>query len=432
MLFANGKMKNRVYIIDYELISPISVGRNSLFENLRNNNCADRKIKRCNVEAIPFKKGAEVQEDISAFYSGESDRLKKTCQLDRKLELLVACYGLAAERLQPLIEKMPSARTGVLTGVGADIISLEYFEKELGGFIKQGLNPVQELISSINTIQGNLNLLNNPYDVHSIFLAEKFKAAAFQQTLLTACVSSTQALAFGYDAIAENRCDVVVAGGTDSLINMLALISFGKLGVIAESNDQVSCRPFDVNRMGALAGECAGFAILASEKFVNENKLAPIAEFLGYGNTLDAYKITAPDPGGISISKSIRDAVSNSGIDATQIDYINAHGTGTKQNDHVELKCIENALGSIAKEIPISSTKDRHGHAIAAAGIQELCVVLECFKNNFIPANLNLQKSCDNSFDLVRENRLKKIKYALTSNFAFGGINTVLALKNES
>lgn len=424
-------MRQKVYIVDYELISPISAGRANLFQRLQNNVHADRPIIRCQASMIPFKKGAEVQDDLTAFYRNENEILKQALQYDRKLELLVACYGMAADRLQNLSDRLPSSRKGICMGVGADIILFEKFEEPMSAFIRKGLNPFQELIADMNNRKGKQNLLNNPYDVHAMFLADKLNADAFQQTMLTACVSSTQAIAFAYDAIAADQADLVLAGGTDSLINMLALISFGKLGVIAESTDEISCRPFDVNRSGTLAGEAAGFAVLASEKFIREHKINPIAEFIGYGNTLDAYKITAPDPGGISITNSIRKAVARSGISVSQIDYINSHGTGTKQNDLVELTCFENALGAAAKEIPVSSTKDRHGHAIAAAGIQELCVLLECFQHDFIPANLHLQNSCKPDFNLVRENVSKRINYALTSNFAFGGINTVLALKNE-
>lgn len=424
-------MRPKVYIIDYELVSPLSAGRGNLFQQLQNNFHADRPILRCQASMIPFKKGAEVQDDLSAFYTNENEILKQAIQYDRKLELLVACYGMAAERLQDLSDRLPAERKGICMGVGADIILFEKFEEPMSAFIRKGLNPFQELIAAMNKRNGKQNLLNNPYDVHAMFLADKLQANAFQQTMLTACVSSTQAIAYAYDSILADQADLVLTGGTDSLINMLALISFGKLGVIAESTDQISCRPFDVNRSGTLAGEAAGFAVLASEKFVREHKINPIAEFLGYGNTLDAYKITAPDPGGISISNSIRKAVAHSGISVSQIDYINAHGTGTKQNDLVELNCFENALGPAVKEIPVSSTKDRHGHAIAAAGIQELCVLLECFQHDFIPANLHLQNACKPDFNLVRENFSRKINYALTSNFAFGGINTVLALKNE-
>jgi 3-oxoacyl-(acyl-carrier-protein) synthase len=117
-----------------------------------------------------------------------------------------------------------------------------------------------------------------------------------------------------------------------------------------------------------------------------------------------------------------------SNIRAEQIDYILAHGTGTRQNDQLELNALESVLGS---GIPVSSTKDRHGHAIAAAGIQEFCILLELMKGSLIPRNLNMKTPCDTNLDLVKEDRESRINYALTSNFAFGGINTVLAVKNE-
>ena len=168
-----------------------------------------------------------------------------------------------------------------------------------------------------------------------------------------------------------------------------------------------------------------------SEEFVDQNKIKPLGQIMGYGNSLDGYKITAPDPSGVSMTKAIENALSNSGLKSSQIDYINAHGTGTKHNDHLELRCIGKALGEDAKKIPISSTKDRHGHAIAAAGIQELCLLLELMKHETMPSNLKLKSPCSEEFNLLRKNKKKKINYALTNNFAFGGINTVLAIKNE-
>jgi 3-oxoacyl-(acyl-carrier-protein) synthase len=294
-----------------------------------------------------------------------------------------------------------------------------------------GLNPVPELETYLNSNSSKVNLVNNPYDIHSLYLAEKFKAGAFQKSILTACVSSTQAIALGYESILNKEAKVVIAGGTDSLVNLVPLTSFGKLGVIPETATGTECTPFDRNRNGTLAGEAAGFVILASEEFINQNNIQPLGQIMGYGNSLDGYKITAPDPSGISMTKAIENALSNSGLKSSQIDYINAHGTGTRHNDELELRCIGKALGEDAKRIPISSTKDRHGHAIAAAGIQELCLLLELMKHETMPSNLKLKSPCSEEFNLLRENKKKKITYALTNNFAFGGINTVLAIKNE-
>jgi 3-oxoacyl-[acyl-carrier-protein] synthase II len=423
-------LKKKVFILDYEMISPIAVGVEQLAESIRSNYSAEKQIERISTEGCVFRKAAEVTEDLTKYYENESEGLKKAFSGDRKLELMAACYGKAASRLEKLIGMLNPTKTGVIVGVGADVTPFELFEDDLREYINQGYNPLFELYSEINDNGMRVNVISNPYDIYALYLANKFKAGAFQKSVLTACVSSTQAIALGYDAIAKGDAELVIVGGTDSLINLLAIISFGKLGVIPESKNEISCKPFDVNRNGALAGECAGFALLASEDFVAENNISPIAELLGYGNTLDAYKITAPDPNGHSMTKAIKDAMDNANLTADMLDYINAHGTGTKHNDQLELSCYESALGDFAKTIPISSTKDRHGHAIAAAGIQELCVVLESMKHNLIPGNRNLVNSCDPSFNLLTKNTTKKIEYALTSNFAFGGINTVLAVKN--
>ena len=423
-------LKKNVFILDYEMISPIAVGVDQLANSIRTNYSAEKQIERISTIGSVFRKAAEVTEDLRPYYVNESENFKKAFFGDRKLELIAACYGKAAKRLEKFIELLNPAKTGVILGVGADVAPFELFEDDLRNYMYQGYNPLFELYSEINDNGMRVNVLSNPYDIYALYLANKFKAGAFQKSILTACVSSTQAIALGYDAIAKGDAEVVVVGGTDSLINLLAIISFGKLGVIPESKDDIGCKPFDVNRNGTLAGECAGFAILASEDFVVKNNITPIAALLGYGNTLDAYKITAPDPKGDSMTKAIKETMDNANLTTDMIDYINAHGTGTKHNDQLELTCFERALGEGVKKIPISSTKDRHGHAIAAAGIQELCVVLESMKQSLIPGNRNLINSCDPSFNLVTQNTTKKIEYALTSNFAFGGINTVLAVKN--
>jgi len=424
-------MQKKVYIIEHDLISPIAIGRENIVDGIKLNKSADSQIKRLDVSGLPFRKGAEIKEDLSKYYTEETDELKALFTLDRKLELLATTWGKSKNRLGSILNKCEPERTGVILGIGAEAIPLTYFEQELTQFIDKKLNAISELITALNSKSGALNTVSNPYDIYTLYLAEKFNARAFQKSILTACVSSTQAIAQAYDSILRGKADVIIAGGTDSIINLIALISFGKLGVIPETGTNNLCRPFDTNRFGTIAGEAAGFVIMASQDFVNKHNLKPLASIIGYGNTLDGYKITAPDQNATAMSKAILDAIKQSKISANDYDYFYAHGTGTRQNDSVELKAIQTALGNHANAIPISSTKDRHGHAIAAAGIQELCILLELMKNDLIPGNLNLQNSIEPDMNLPKENFSQKINYALTSNFAFGGINTVLAVKNE-
>jgi 3-oxoacyl-[acyl-carrier-protein] synthase II len=422
---------SKVYILDHELVSPIAVGKDKILAALKNDLSADRKIRGFDVSGLPFQTAAEVQEDLSEFYSNEEKEIIELCKLDRKLELIVSAYHLSKTRMQRISSHFDPSKTGVILGVGAEVLPLKENEEDMISFIEKDQNAVCELIAKLNGQDTQYNRIGNPYDLYSLYLAEKFNAQAFQRSVLTACVSSTQAIAQGFDMIKRGKAEVVIVGGTDSIVNLIALISFGKLGVIAETDGNISCRPFDNNRKGTIAGEAAGFMILANEDFVKRSGSQPLASVLSYGNTLDGYKITAPDPSGESMSRAIKSALTKSALAPSDIDFYYAHGTGTRQNDGVEIKAFKTALGNESVHIPISSTKDRHGHAIAAAGIQEVCILLELMKHSYIPKNMNLKQPIDADMKILNAPLEKRINFALKSNFAFGGINTTLCLKNE-
>lgn len=256
---------------------------------------------------------------------------------------------------------------------------------------------------------------------------------AFQKTVLTACAASTQAIVFGARAIQEGEVDLVLAGGTDSIINLMAYIAFGKLGIMSGSPEHPSkyCKPLDANRSGALIGEAAGLCVLVSEDLVKKHGLKPKFEILGFGNSLDGHKITAPDPEGMGMKAAIREALVSSGVDPKEVQYVNLHGTGTRSNDEVELQSLIEVFADHAKSVSVSSTKSRHGHAIAAAGIQEFNLLLSCMEENIVPCNLNLETPILNDkVDIVmNQNRKRELKVAMTNNFAFGGVNTSIVVK---
>lgn len=423
--------EGKVYILDHELISPIAVGKEQIIPALKSNVNADRKIMSMDVSGLPFQNGAEVQEDLSHYLKGESDDLLKLCEVDRKMELLAAAYNRSADRMKTLLAGAAPERIGVVLGVGAEVLPLKENEPDVINFIEKELNAICELIAARNTQNSRFSQIVNPYDIYAQYLAEKFNAKAFQKSILTACVSSTQAMAQAYDAIKRGEADVVITGGTDSIVNLIALISFGKLGVISESDGDISCRPFDLNRKGTIAGEAAGISIVASEEYVRKQGLKPLASIRSYGNTLDAYKITAPDPDANSMSNALKLAMQRSGLTIEYVDFYYAHGTGTRQNDGTELKALKMAFGEQISDIPISSTKDRHGHAIAAAGIQEISILLEIMREGYIPENMNVKHPIDQGMKILTEPLEKEVKFALKSNFAFGGINTVICIENE-
>ena len=429
----NIKNRNkRVFIVDFDAISPIGIGRNDIYQNLERDYCNETVLEEFSNSNIPFFIGAKIPpvKDVNF----PNDLFAEIALYDRKFYLLYAIFQLMRERLELMCNLVPTHKKGVVLGVGADVIPFHLFSKEVQKSISANKNPYNELIINLNKEKGFLNTIWNPYDIHSLFIAEQLSLGAFQKTILTACTASTQAILSGYYSIQNCMADMVVVGGTDSILNPLAFISFGKLGVIPEHNDMNSntCKPFDMNRNGTLAGEAAGLAILASEEVCRSHNLQPKYELKGGASTLDAYKITAPDPGGVSIEKCLHKCLQHANWKPGDVDYIHAHGTGTKLNDSIELKAIHKVFGEKASEVPISSTKDRHGHAIGAAGVQELVVSLLALDNGFIPSNRNLQTPLKPEMNLVRKNRKKQLKRIIMNNFAFGGVNTVLAIENQA
>jgi 3-oxoacyl-[acyl-carrier-protein] synthase II len=427
-------MKKKVYILDYDLISPLGVGKAAVFQSLENNYAAESVISRFDIKGIPFHIAAEVKHDLKSLYELENGHIKDVASFDRKFELTVSVFNLVRERFSSLFSLTSPERKGVVFGMGADVSPFELMEEEIL-HNAESYNPFYEGIREINSRYAEMNVLFNPYDLHAVYLAEKLGLGAFQKTSLTACAASTQAVGLAFEAILNGEADIVLAGGSDSILNAMAFSSFCKLGVLSTITENgKTCKPFDVNRCGTLGGEAAGLCIVAGEDFVKEHNITPLFEILAYGNTLDAYQITSPDPEGKGMIRVLEQSLAAAGLDASEIDYINLHGTGTGLNDRLELFALKQVFGPALKNIPASSTKDRHGHAIAAAGIQELCVLCLSLENNFIPCNMNLEKPIDNeNADLVQHsNRYKEIKTGMNCNYSFGGVNTALIIQKTN
>ncbi len=422
-------MEERIFIIDYDLVSPLGLGREEVFNALRNNVCAEGKIQSFDTSGIPLFNAAEVLSDLSGLYRNEHPVVKSAIAYNRKFELLVSVFNLMKDRLEYCFGLADVEKKGVILGLGAEVPSYDSVKEEFQPNAS-AYDPYFESVFQKSQKTGNA--LFHPYDLSAVYLAEQLQLGAFQQTSLTACAASTQSVTLACDAIRNGEAEIVLAGGTDSIINDLALSSFNKLGVLAPTSaDDRSCKPFDTERNGTTAGEAAGLCVIASESFVRKNRLTPLFEILSYGNSLDAYQITSPDPEGKGVKRALREALEYSGIQDSEIGYINLHGTGTRQNDIMELQSLKDVFGEALSGIPVSSTKDRHGHAIASAGIQELSVLCIALENNLLPCNLNVKNPIPmEGIDLIMgENRQVETEIGMSCNYSFGGVNTVLIIR---
>lgn len=247
-----------------------------------------------------------------------------------------------------------------------------------------------------------------------------------QETVSTACSSSALAVAMAADAIRRGDARVALAIGTDGLCR-LTYAGFDALQVL----DPERCRPFDRTRRGLTLGEGAGALVLEDAEHARARGARVRATLLGHGTATDAHHVTAPHPEGVGALAALRAALADAALPPHAVDYVNAHGTGTPQNDAVEMRVLRAALGAHLARVPVSSTKSQLGHTLGAAGALEAVVTALALEHGILPPTVSLGEPDPTwaDVDLVTTpGRRQAIATALTSSFGFGGHNVTLVL----
>jgi len=277
------------------------------------------------------------------------------------------------------------------------------------------------------------SIVRNNSNRPSALIAKRFRLYGNNCTVTTACAAGTQAIGIGYRAIQRGDADMVVAGGADSMINPIGLIFFVLLGAASVSSESphTLCRPFDRKRSGLVMGEGAGVAVLEERSHAVKRGAKIYAEVAGYGSSIDAYQVTAPHPEGRGAEQSMRLALRDAQMNTDEIDYINAHGTGTKLNDIAETIAIKKVFQEYAYHIPISSSKSMIGHLIASSGGPEFVYTVLSVSRDEIHPTINLKNpdpKCDLDY-VPNEKRLRTVRAALSNSFGFGGQNASIIVK---
>ncbi|MEA2837834.1 MAG: 3-oxoacyl-[acyl-carrier-protein] synthase [Bradyrhizobium sp.] len=246
--------------------------------------------------------------------------------------------------------------------------------------------------------------------------------------VVTACSTGAHAIGDASRLIALGDADVMVAGGTESPINRLAMAGFCAMRALSTNfNDapQKASRPYDRDRDGFVMGEGAGIVVLEEYEHAKKRGARIYAEIIGYGMSGDAYHITAPTPDGDGAYRCMSMAMKRAGITASDLDYINAHGTSTPLGDEIELGAAQRLLGNAASTVSMSSTKSSTGHLLGAAGAVEAIFCILAIRDGIAPPTINLDNpSVDTAIDLVPQKpRRREIKVALSNSFGFGGTN---------
>lgn len=251
-------------------------------------------------------------------------------------------------------------------------------------------------------------------------------------SIATACASSTNALGEAAAMIRRGAAEAMVSGGAEAGIHRLVMAGFGNMGALSQRNDdpQRASRPFSVDRDGFVMGEGGTVLILESEERARARGARIYAEVLGYGSSADAYHITAPDENGKGAVLAMERALADAGIEPSEVDYLNAHGTSTELNDSSETLAIKRVFGDAAYDVLISSTKSMTGHLMGAAGALEAFACIKAIQTGCVPPTINLETP-DPELDLdyvPNVAREHPIRIAMSNSFGFGGHNACIVL----
>ncbi len=254
--------------------------------------------------------------------------------------------------------------------------------------------------------------------------------------VVSSCSSGADALGQGWEMIRRGQADVVLAGGSEAPISPIAVAGFNSLRALSRSNGdpQLASRPFDRDRDGFVMGEGSAVLVLESEEHLQKRRAPALAELRGYGATSDAHHVTDPNPTGRSAAEAILLALQAAEVDASEIDYLNAHGTSTPLNDSQETKAIKLALGEEAYRVPISSSKSMTGHLLGAGGALEAAFCVLALQHSLIPPTINLHNQdpeCDLDYTPLKS-RAQPLNVVVSNSFGFGGHNSVLVLSSAN
>lgn len=422
--------KRRVAITGLGAVCPLGLNVQSTWSNLLAGQSGIAEIKHFDASAFPTYIAAEVKNFIP------DPALKNK---HSRFAMPFTQYALEAARqafedagIAPT--KQTAADWGVVAGSGMMTAEFDYlhrFQKISApdgqvdwDLLQQGARDFYRLADfGKTTPNSGLSLL-----------IQQFGIKGYASSVHTACASGGQALGLALQVIRRGEADFMLAGGFDSMINPLGLSSFCLLGALSTYNEtpETASRPFDGTRNGFVLGEGAAFLILEEWDKATARGARIYAELAGEGNSLSSYRITDSHPNGDGAIQAIERALKDAGVHASDVDYINAHGTSTKMNDLSETNAIKAVFGDRTSSLPVSSTKGQTGHLIAAAGALEAVLSVKAIEQSQIPKTANLTNpdpECDLDY-VVDGPRHKSLGVVLSDSFGFGGSNSCLLFKH--
>ena len=397
--------KRRIVITGLGAISSLGIGKDELWKNLLAGKSGVSRIASIDTSNYDRHYGGEVKNfDPSQFISK-----RRVQTIGRASQMAIAASKLALEDAQLKLEEIDRERVAVC--IGTTMGEMQILEGYNDSLLRNSGNFERKSIPIY------------PANCLSSNVAIEFKLSNQNDVFSTACAAGNYALGYAYDLMKLLKIDYALVGGADAF-SRIVFTGFGRLLAVAPQK----CQPFDKDRKGMIPGEGAAMIVLETLESARKRGAHIYAEVLGYGLSCDARHMTHPVVEGIS--KAMMKAMENSGVKSSQIDYISAHGTGTKENDKAESSAINRVFGERTSSIPASSIKSMLGHTMGAASALEAIGCCLAIKNKHIPPTINNDEQDPNCvIDPVRNiSRQQPVQLVLNNSFAFGGNNACLAL----
>jgi 3-oxoacyl-[acyl-carrier-protein] synthase II len=408
--------KRRVVITGMGMITPLGIGVENSWKGLLAGKSGIRRITQFDASGFATRIAGEVE----GFLPEEYIEAKEIKKMDRFIHFALAASQMAMDNSGLKITDKNAERAGVIVGSGmGGLYAIEHYHSVLLEKGPRRISPFFIPMLIVNLAAGQISI--------------RFGAKGPNSAVATACATGSHAIGDAFKIIQRGDADIMIAGGTESVITPLGIGGFNAMKALSTRNDEPekASRPFDLDRDGFIMGEGSGIVILESIESARERGATIYAEVAGYGMTADAYHITAPSPNGEGAARCMKIALKDAGVDPSDVDYINAHGTSTKYGDEIETLAIKTVFGAHAYQMRVSSTKSMTGHLLGAAGGVEAVIAALSINNDIIPPTINLDTpdpECDLDY-VPYHARKTTVNYALSNSFGFGGTNACLLFK---
>jgi 3-oxoacyl-[acyl-carrier-protein] synthase II len=405
--------KRRVVVTGLGMISPLGVGTEPTWKGLLEGRSGIGRITRFDTTGYPCQIAGEVQ----GFEPEKWIEKKEVKKSDTFIHFAVAAAQMAVDDAGFDRSKNDPDRVGVIIGTGIGGLPLiEEMHKKLLDRGPSRISPffIPGLI--VNLAAGHVSI--------------RFGCKGPSSAPATACASGAHAIGDAFKIIARDDADVMFAGGSEAVITALAVGGFSAMRALSTRNDepQRASRPWDAERDGFVMGEGAGVLILEEREQALARGANIYCEITGYGMSSDAFHITSPSEDGDGMARVMTRALKDAGLQPSDIDYINAHGTSTPVGDKTETIAIKRVFGEGAYNVPVSSTKSMTGHLLGAAGGLESAIAALVMRHNILPPTINYEvpdPECDLDY-VPNAAREKHVTHVLSNSFGFGGTNATL------